>query len=212
MKTPHRAVYTAITNGYDTLLLQPIIDGCEYVVFTDDPTLTSEQWRVVSIPDLDCKAPKILRHEYMGEYDQTLWIDANIMLYKDAIDLFAYTEPFLCFDAVERHCGYEEVDMCRRLNKIDDNDASYATEYLHVHKHPEQAGMIASGVILRNAHASLPDFEKDWYWHVRNVCKRDQVTVNYLFDKHNICVGYFSGDITNNRYCKWNITHGVGVS
>src|SRR5690348_15280923 len=80
-----KCIYTVITGSYDQLK-EPIHPNpnWDFVCFTDDPSLKSDRWRVVlldnpsglSVKKLS-RRPKILVHEYLPDYDLTLYIDAS---------------------------------------------------------------------------------------------------------------------------------------
>src|SRR3954451_1124139 len=83
--SPKVAVYTAITGNYDTLPpLELKVPTWSYLCFTDKPPLASAGWEIRPLPrdDLDqirrSRLPKILAHDFLAEYDISIWIDASV--------------------------------------------------------------------------------------------------------------------------------------
>ena len=83
-----RVIYTCITGGYDKLREPEAVDGdFDYICFTDAAVSSEEGvWQIRPIP-YSCEDPtrlsryvKLLPHKVLGEYDESLWIDANIAI------------------------------------------------------------------------------------------------------------------------------------
>lgn len=101
-------IYTAIYGAYDDLKVQPeqTVD-CDFICFTDDPTLSSPNWLVIHLKNwiegssqarLQSKYPKILSHHFFAApslnpltlvsycvrhirpYDYTIWIDGSVQI------------------------------------------------------------------------------------------------------------------------------------
>jgi hypothetical protein len=200
-------IYTAITNKYDTL--PKALKGFKCVCFTDDPELTSDEWEIRYIKDLNHKEPKILNHKYFPN-ELTLWIDANVDLHSiPEVDLDTHLATF---KALDHQCAYQEAKNCIAWNKDTEENIEKMVRIMKADGYPEQNGMSACAVILRYGDKSLIPFEKLW-WDCVQITKRDQVSFNYALWKTNRTQNYISGSIYSNEYCTWNIKHnGLGIS
>ena len=87
--TPSRVVYRAVIGAYEELREEPVAktSDVDWVCFTDDPTLTSETWRVVVVePRLagdairSVRHLKIVGHPELAPYDEWLWVDNTVEL------------------------------------------------------------------------------------------------------------------------------------
>lgn len=204
-----RAVYTAITNNYDQLLEQPKAKDTEFVVFTDNKDLKPVgEWQIEYIPDVDHKQPKILRYLHMPEYDQTLWIDANVTLKKGFEDIFdtlkdnhIATFNATLWNTVEReaqevvNAGYEVKEK-----------AEAVVNFLKREGYPDDR-LSTCTVILRDNDPSLSVLEHRWFNMVEKFSRRDQLTFNYVMWKCGMKQDYFEGTVYDNKYLTWAQTH-----
>lgn len=206
------AVYTAITNGYDTLKKQPKVEGVDFVCFTDD-MLTLKMadgfdWDIVSIKDLDHKHPKVLCHEFIPEYEQTLWIDGNVVL-KEGFECIFDTlkgNHIATFDAELWHTVKEECDAVVNSGYEVTERAQTVKEMLVREKYPDDH-LSACTVILRDQDASLRGFEREWMANINTYSRRDQLTFNYTLWKRGLKQDYFEGTVYNNKYLTWGERH-----
>jgi hypothetical protein len=92
-----RCIYAVLVGGYEALLEQPVaaVSGIDLLCFTDDVTQTSETWQIrpyrpVLEADLprSSRRPKILAHEYLQDYDVSLYIDNSVLLTSDPAQTF----------------------------------------------------------------------------------------------------------------------------
>jgi hypothetical protein len=80
------AIYTALFGGKDDLKKIDKSDNIDYIVFTDDPNLTSDDFKIILCskknedPVRNAKYFKILSTKVLPEYDYSLWIDASITI------------------------------------------------------------------------------------------------------------------------------------
>lgn len=89
-----RAVYTAVLGGYEAVLSKPPASDIDYICFTDDPGLSSDRWNIQVIePRLpmdsvrSARHLKLVGHEALLDYDETLWVDNRIDLLSDPNEL-----------------------------------------------------------------------------------------------------------------------------
>jgi len=205
-----RAVYTAITNGYDTLKEQPKADDVEFVVFTDNKDLKLVgEWQLAYVPDLNHKEPKILRHKYMGDYDQTLWIDANVTLKKGFENIFDTLKDnhIATFNATLWNTVEEETKKCVEAGYETEEKAERMREFLKKENYPDDR-LSACTVILRDNDESLILLENRWMNAVKRFSNRDQFTYNYVMWRSKMEQDYFEGTVYDNKYLTWAQSHG----
>lgn len=217
------AVYTAITNGYDSLK-DPIhlSKDIDYICFTDNPNIKSSIWEVVAIPnnDLDevrkCRQIKILPHIFLKDYQYSIWIDGNIDIISDINELVSeYFERKKCdlvtFKHPFRDCIYEEAMECIKLKKDDEKIILKQMEKYEKNNYPKNAGLIESNVILRRHNSPhVMKVMEDWWQEVENFSRRDQLSFNYVAWLNKFNYDFLPGNSRNNskyfnvRYHKKN--------
>ena len=164
MKT---CLYTAIFGNYETLKDPVKIDGLDYICFTDNKTITSNVWEIRYIespldvpPSLFYKKIKCLSHEYLPNYDITIWLDANFVV-KDKEYLTTLMKSFksnkiivykhICLAGRPRDCAYDEGRYSMTIPKYGKEKInSQLNEYEHLHEFPKHNGLYQSGFIMRN--------------------------------------------------------------
>src|SRR5690606_34066526 len=77
-------VYTAVTNGYDTLRDPEFVHpDCDYVAFSDH-IFETKTWRILPFNFVHYNQAKTARfvkinpHFYFSDYNLSIWVDANI--------------------------------------------------------------------------------------------------------------------------------------
>ncbi|HYV88351.1 MAG TPA: glycosyltransferase domain-containing protein [Candidatus Polarisedimenticolia bacterium] len=191
-------LYTAITNGYDTLKPQPAesLGGIEPVAFLDEPTAEiyqgrSRGWRVTAMPPSDrdphraARFPKINAHLALPYSDYTLWIDASIGIVSPfplahLADLFLQDRDICLFRHYARGSIFEEAEACKaygldRPNVIDAQMARYRAEGL-----PDDTGLIEAPVILRRHTDAIRRLNEAWWGEIVRGSRRDQLSFNYV--------------------------------
>jgi hypothetical protein len=188
LKTTRKAVYTAITGGYDTLMDPAVITpGWDYVCFTDTPGIRSSVWNVIQFspgddPAKEARKRKILAHKFMGWYGTTVWVDGNMRILCDMDDLVARfhgQNAITMMRHPERDCIYDEAEACKALGKDDPGTIDAHIEKVREMGCPEKNGMVATGVIFRSG--SDPDVKRlcnEWWKMVDSGSRRDQLSFN----------------------------------
>ncbi len=184
-----RAVYTAVIGGYEELHEQPVAadSGVPFVCFTDDPALRSETWdvRLVSPalpldPVRSARVLKLAGHEGLSTYDQTLWVDARVVLRADpdtilddwldgadlAMPRHSYRSDVVAeFDAVLQ-LGYDDSS---RLYEQLTHYAALAPELL-------EAPVPWTGLLARRHGPAVTQAMQEWLLHVLRYSRRDQLS------------------------------------
>lgn len=191
-----RAVYTALTGGYEALNEQPVAasSSIPFLCFTDDPSLTSETWEIVLVepalpadPSRSSRQLKLVPdHPRLAGCDQSLWIDNTVVLkvtpeqildeWLDDADLaipqHSYRERVIDeFDAVVS-AGFDEPS--RVYEQL--------YHYLDVAPHVLEQPVLWNALIARRHTAEVARFGEVWWRHVLRYSRRDQLSVRMALD------------------------------
>jgi hypothetical protein len=190
-------VYTAIFGGSDRLVTQPHLPDVDFVCFTDDPSITSDQWTVVvegpvfNHPTRASRFHKILPHVVLPDYEYTIWLDANMQLKSEgfATEVLTYLDdgPLALFPHPDRATVYEEADYSAQMPKFaNEPNLKQAAHYRRI-GFPDDIGLYACGVLARGQ--SNREMEViAWPWLIENLIWSclDQLSLPYLIWKYGI--------------------------
>lgn len=204
------AIYTAITGNKDTLK-ETQFENNDYICFTDSD-LKSNVWTIkpacslFSDPNRNAKIHKVLAHQYLEDYDYSLWMDANIYLQvsiEELIKKYLACSDIALFEHFEkRNCIYKEADVCIR-HRLDDIDT--IQKQMSVYKHngyPADNGLFECTVILRRHTKKIEKLNNYWWAEICRHSKRDQLSFNYTIHNIGIKPAQIEGHIKNNIYFK----------
>lgn len=225
-----KVIYTAIFGDYSGLVPQLPIDGFDFICFTDQSNLKAKPWKVVQVQPFDKtdltrsnRRIKILPHLFVGNYETSIYIDANFLIIGDIAQLvqqylkqnnmatFSHTETIP--DA--RDCIYEEA---RAIEELQAKGLYYKEDLGVLHKHiqylksqnyPRNNGLIKGGCLLRNHHhPEVIKLMEDWWYMVQHYSKRDQMSFNFVAWKNKFSYATIPGDIRRgNPYIYWLGNH-----
>lgn len=183
-------VYTCITGRYDHLLPPSVVDpALDYIAFVTDERIASDVWDIKTIACDQAlghaklsRRPKILAHEYLGDYDRSVYVDGNIDIIGDVsalIDCHSGT-PFLTFKHPDRDCVYAEGEVCLRSGKGDRRMVLRQLQRYRSAGYPEHNGLANANVLIR-AHndPSVRRLSELWWSEVRDLSGRDQISLPY---------------------------------
>lgn len=200
-------IYTAITKDYDELKEPAIISNqCDYICFTDDPTLISPTWQIRPLPpsDLDivrqCRQVKIMPHFFLPEYEYSIWVDGNVEIIGDIDQLIEQyfingDKTLYTFKHPVRDCVYEEAKECIKNGKDNEKIIRKQLALLKSEYYPKHNGLIESNVILRKTHSpDVMQLMEQWWKLVKNYSRRDTLSFNYAA----WVTGFFFGCLEGN--------------
>jgi len=222
-KRKRRVVYTAIFGGRD----RPIepsyrTKDCDFVCFTDSD-LQSKIWdmrKVVSVNDDPVRAAKIykiLPHKFLPEYEESIWVDGNMLVRGDADAVFKRSfahAPMAVFDHRQlkgdaRDCVYEEAEAIiakTKEGKYKDDPVLVRQQIERYRKegYPEHHDLL-SGMVLVRKHldAHVVSVMEQWWEEIQKGSRRDQLSFNYVAWKQHFTSTYLEGNSRNNTFCKW---------
>lgn len=198
-------IYTTIFGNYEELKIpKKITPGWDYVCFTDQP-IKSRVWKIIKeTPDdpvLSARNRKI-----NTPFDKSIWIDASLRITCD-LNQF-WDEHFVSPMTVVRHpwrtCVYKEIAACI-ANKRANEDDLLRQEKEYRKTVPENNGLIASGILLRENTQEVKEFCELW-WEQIKLSTRDQIGFAYTEFTLNKYWPRIDLDYRSNKYFKFT-TH-----
>ncbi|MBI3573831.1 DUF616 domain-containing protein [Candidatus Kaiserbacteria bacterium] len=213
-------IYTAIFGKKDTLhdpLFVP--PGWDLVCFTDQ-SLSSRVWQVrrVEAPEKDptrsARKYKILAHEWLSEYDVSVWIDGNILIKKDLRELVSRYLASANL-AVLDHSALKEIPLStlqaheerllwmESIGKHQD-DAGLIRRQGEAYRHagyPDTQGLACTlFMIRRHQKPDVITAMERWWEELSKWSKRDQMSFNYAAWKTGLRFNYIPLDAFGNEY------------
>lgn len=205
-------VYSAITGGYDEVKEPEYVNpDLDYILFTDNPNVKSDVWKIRLISkegELDntrmARRIKILGHQYLKDYDFSIWVDGKLLIKNDLYDFVLNNrgrEPLLCFNHYKNDCIYQEKESCSILNNDDPDVMNAQIERYRKEGYPEHNGLIESGILVRELkNERVIKLMETWWQEVLHGSKRDQLSFNYACWKNDFVYDTTDLFIYGNNY------------
>ena len=188
-------MYTSLFGGYETLLDQPVAvdSGIDFVALTDDPATVSGTWQVrVVAPALPAdrarssRRPKLLAHEYLPDYDESLYIDNSVLLLQPPEKLFADLLPDDVPLALVKHSFRgavrdEFAAVVRHKREIDIVAAEQLAHYERTLPEALDDQTLWGAILLRRHHdPAMRATAQLWWEHLLRYSRRDQLSLPYV--------------------------------
>lgn len=197
------AIYTALTGNYDSLIDPAVIDPrCDYICFTNQVHSQGSVWKYRTIPSdiknlaLLSRYPKMHPHELLGEYEYSVYMDANIQIVNSDFyqRIFAKIEQGVSLSGIKhpfRDCPYNEGYAVFTYGLDSFFSIIRTLRFLKKENFPEHYGMFEANVILRkHSDKKVQKQCEDWWKLVSRYSKRDQLTYSYTLWKNHIAFDY----------------------
>lgn len=213
MTDTRRAVCTVLIGGYEPLSAQPVAAASDlpFICCTDDPTLTSDCWDIRVVEPAfardsvrSARRVKALLHEYVGEFDETLYIDNATTLRTPPEEILdaALAEHDL---ALVRHSFREQVADEFAVVADDglDDPARVFEQLLHYRATaPEvlEQRPFSAGFIARRHTPAVAAMMRTWYDHQLRYSRRDQLSLNHALARHDLAYRSFDLDNVENPW------------
>jgi hypothetical protein len=194
------AVYTCITDNYDGLASPASVDSrLDYYCFTDSSASITAPWafRPAKLPNLNAKDQnryiKMHPHEFLSEYDVTVYVDGSIHIVGDIYDLVSNAlnspEAVFVYKHPQRNCVFAEAAACAYYSHdwiwtIASQMRRYSKEGYPVHN-----GLFEAGVIIRKNTADMRHLMDMWWHEYRSGAKRDQLSLPLVSWRHGVPLG-----------------------
>jgi hypothetical protein len=204
-------IYTAITQGYDTL--RPVAPSCrpgaEFVAFLEHAGRV-EPWEVrplerhTSDPVRDAKPYKILPHQYFPDHSYSLWLDGKMELkaefsVKEMLDLLQDAD-LVAFEHALRCCLYQEACQCIHRRMDEPHLIYHQIERYTREGFPANQGLVDCAVLLRRHNAATEEFSRLWWREIEQGSRRDQLSFMYCAWKCGLKYRYFTGYTHENPF------------
>lgn len=185
-----RVVYTAVFGGYDTVSpVQPCV-GCDFICFTDNPATGASGWQVRLIthsgepPALLNRKFKMLPHQFLHGYAQSLYVDGHVVIRQCPQPLF---DKYLSQGLVaipthqDRNCAYDEAKYCVEDGIISATLVEQQMSGYEADGFPRRFGLTENGIILRRHNdPHVIRLMEAWWQEYLNKSRRDQLSLPYL--------------------------------
>ena len=187
-------VYTALFGDYDELrapLYMP--PGVDFICFSDrERNASGWDVRIIDLPFDDPftknRALKIRPHEYLKDYDCSLYIDANLAFLADP--LLAYQTwlkgtPFAAWRHPTHACIYEELELILEALRHEPDAIVDQYEFLRAQAVPARTGLIEASFLWRDHRdGAVRCLMEQWWEHFLSFkSRRDQPPLAYLMWK-----------------------------
>lgn len=184
------AIYTAIFGNKDCLKPPAKSGGYDYIVFTDNEQLISDDYIVVNCPPThddptrNARRYKVLAHQFLPDYQYSLWVDANIEIggididglfscYLKNYDIALHKHPL-------RNCIYDEASRCVEINKDNPSVIQQQMQKYRDEGYPPQNGLVSTGILYRKHTPQVAQFNACWWQEIKTHSRRDQLSFNYV--------------------------------
>lgn len=211
-------IYTCITGNYETLVDPSVIsEDFDYVCFTDNLKLKSNIWEIREIPEelkhlsnvKQQRCIKICPHKYLNEYNDSIWLDANIDIIED-IKTFINTQcdekdkTIFIPQHPSRQCIYKEGAECIKIKKDKSDIINFQLDKYLTEGFPENYGLVQTGIMYRKHNElSCVEVMELWESELSKHSHRDQLSFNYsLWKLNSNALQYLDKKLFNSKYFK----------
>lgn len=205
------AVYTCICGNYDTLKeIKTMEDNIDYICFTDQSDLVSDQWKIIEIPEFlnffeqtkRARCIKILPHLFLENYETSVWVDANIQILENINELIRQNDGYFIIPKhPDRICVYEEAKKVIELNKDDKSNVYTQIEKYREMGYPENYGLVQSNVIIRKHNdEKCKRISENWWNELKLKSKRDQLSFNFSIYNCDYKIDILNPNIIESKY------------
>lgn len=192
IKKNRLVVYTALFGDYDDLIdPREHYEGCDFVCFTDQKNLTSDIWEIRFIeksdlpPNMMNRKYKILPHMFLSEYEWSLYVDSNIFIKGNPLDLankYLTTHDMAIPKHFDRVCIYDEAKECVILGKAKHDETKKQMDTYKKEGFPKNFGLGENNIIFRKHNCgNVIKLMNDWWKEINTKTQRDQLSLAYVF-------------------------------
>ncbi|MDL2259346.1 DUF616 domain-containing protein [Deltaproteobacteria bacterium OttesenSCG-928-K17] len=215
-KSGRRVVYTCLFGRYEILREQdcPNTEGLDFICFTDRDDLSSSSWTIRKIdarhlgPKHASRLAKLAPHQYLPEYEQSLYIDNSLALLRDPAEIFSRHLPpsagFACFRHHVRDCLYQEGEEVIYYSMEDEARVREQLACYRAAGFPENAGLYSGNFLLRRHHRpDVTALGEMWLSHFLRYSRRDQLSLPFCASRCGLHINVISGRADDNALLKW---------
>lgn len=195
-----KVVYTCITNNYDSIEelkgFYYTDTSWDYICFTDnEDDIKKGQIGIWEIRPLVCRGEdnslnnryhKINPHIVLPQYDESVYLDANInILTPKFFEMVNNTPKDMLLPEHSNHIDlYKELLWARNRGFQPPETVDKLYEIINGDGFPANWGMSENNIIYRkHKEPQIIDMMEEWWKYVSEYCKRDQASFAYVFWK-----------------------------
>jgi len=175
--------------------------GLRMVCFSNQQPAAPWEWvRIDPGPDIirQVRRIKLLPWEYIGDFDECLWLDANFRLTR---------LPDIEADmAVHRHrdrgCLYEEARVCAEWGKDDAETLQQQAQRYAQAGHPEHWGLWETGVMYRRNTPDVRALCEGWWRELQRASYRDQVSLPFVAAQQSFAIQSLGDNVWKSRWAR----------
>jgi len=182
-------IYTAIFGLYDELIEPNFTDEIfDFVCFTDRDDLHSDCWKVIKVSQkikaatLANRMYKMLPHKFLSKYEASIYIDANIEILKNPIDIFlsSLSESAFAFPShFLRSCIYDEANTLLRSGRLKYFEALKQMICYRRSGFISQVKMGEHNILFRD-HSKTAVIMESWWREYLKYPSRDQLSLAFV--------------------------------
>lgn len=209
-------VYTALFGDYDDLIEpKEKFEGCDFICFTDQKNLKSYIWEIRLVNECDLppnmmnRKYKILPHLFLGEYERSLYVDANIAILGNPLELAEkYLIKYHC--AIPKHpdrkCVYDEAPLLIRSGRASFLEVFKQLYFYYKEGYVLQNNFTENNILFRNHNSNICiSIMEKWWSQINTYTQRDQLSLGYVLWKEKVNIKYIKENSrTANRYFSIN--------
>ncbi len=205
-------VYSAVIGNYDEIKEPQYVNPeLDYILFTDNPEVTSSVWQVRLVDkdeQLDnvrlARRIKILGHEYLSGYDYSIWVDGKLSItdnIREYIENYRRLEPMLVFNHYVNDCIYQEKAACVSLQKDNPEVMEKQIQKYLTEGYPAHNGLVDSACLVRELkNKRVQQVMETWWNEILQGSRRDQLSFNYACWKNQFVYDSTDLFIYGNKY------------
>lgn len=193
----NKVIYTCLVGNYDRLVQPKIIyNDFDYICFSND---ISEEyvgvWKIKPIPYNHLNKTRLSRyvklnpHKVLGEYDYSIWIDANIVIIDETLQKRVYEliEEGSIWAQIHHtflNCIYEDIIRCVKMAKDNMDSLRLQYSFLKNEGYPSNNGLYENGLIFRRHNdKQVIQITEAWWDQYMKISQRDQQSLCYIYWK-----------------------------
>lgn len=201
-----KCFYTAIIGvpGQQCDILGKItpIPGWDYICFTNQEFSESLGWKIIRIeyngvkPALESKYYKWMSHEWLSDYDVTIWLDGYItpkLQKADTLEqwittMYEKNTLILHRPHSDRNCIWDECDAVVKYQRDTPENVEIVRKQLTSSEMPHNWGLFDTNIIIKfQKNLELQEICRRIYVQLQSTSVRDQLAVTHVYyrDKFN---------------------------
>lgn len=207
-----KVIYTAVIGNYDNLSKPEFYNNdFDYICFTDNKNLKSPGiWQIKYIDHIkyinidNVRLARYIKTNpeiFVGNYDYSIWVDANLIITGDMNDLInKCSSGYLGFKHTYRDCIYDEAIKCIEWSLDDINIINSEIDFLKLEKYPKHNGLIETNVLCRKHTQEIKKVNQAWWEMIKKYSRRDQLSHMYIIWKYKLNINIYPEAAWKTKY------------